>query len=608
MVGIVFGGLFPYQSMSLIWISSILLFLLLFLNTLAVEPGQLTRAFARKWPEAGAVMVLIFLFFPLLLAAASRLLLKDQDFAFGMVVSALAPCALVNPFFARLRGGDGPLSLVNVILSTLLCPFVTVPMLRWLGYESVYLDSRYTLVFLVSLTVLPVLFSFIVVALWPKLSARSLPYLPYMNSLILAVLMFILVGSSVRNLPLRFLIQGDLPVLVVIFLVADFGFYLLIRACAGLFTGAVGAETLALSVSSRNFAVSASLMLFFHPKAALPAAVGLAVHALFFQFLTWKKRGAAIPVVCACFLIFTPPARAAGPPVYLKIRFCLPAYGECTGTTAALAARDLSYFGRESLETEIFVIKGSILKAVSEGKCDAALVSIHEMAALGKSDLKKWRPLYYFLPGDGGGPRVLSKAGAAFTDFKKLGGKTIRAADRFAAAAVERQMAEMDLHKPRMVIQPDTSLAATDLLAGKIDAAVIEDPAAGGLLTSLKFWNLPSDIQGLNDRAAAETPSAFIVTAAGRMVDPALGAFLKAYVGAFAYLDLNPTENMRMLQNNRQFLGLKQDLPAVSRLIFSVNFFTWPKMLPATELTERKKILKVLKTRRPNVHDWLESL
>ena len=38
------------------------------------------------------------------------------------------------------------------------------------------------------------------------------------------------------------------------------------------------------------FAVSASLMLFFHPKAALPSAIGLIVHSLYFQFLVTQPR------------------------------------------------------------------------------------------------------------------------------------------------------------------------------------------------------------------------------------------------------------------------------------------------------------------------------
>jgi len=290
LVGIGFGVVFPYQSMSLIWLSSILLFLLLFLNTLAIEVGQVRLSLSQNWSPSLLALFLIFGLFPLILAAAARLLLKDQDFAFGLVVSALAPCALVNPFFARLRGGDAPLSLVHVILSTLACPFLTLPMLKALGFESVYLDFNYTLLYLASLTILPVGVSLLVARAWPTIQKKMAPALPPLNSLILAMLMFILVGSSLSRVPVRFLSQSDFLVLIAFYLLMDFGFYWGVKYSGRLFFNAATSETLALSVASRNFAVSASLMLFFHPKAALPSAVGLMIHALFFQWLVWRKR------------------------------------------------------------------------------------------------------------------------------------------------------------------------------------------------------------------------------------------------------------------------------------------------------------------------------
>ncbi len=285
------GLAFPYTSLSLIWASSFLLFALLFLNTLAVDKRKLIT-FRSGWLQCVSAQLLIFLFFPVLQTALASLLLRDQDFVFGVAVAALAPCALVNPFFAGQRGGDTGLALLNVIVSTLLCPFVTVPLLALSKLAPVFLDTRYLLVYLSLLTVVPVALSFTVSYFFPKLPSRAAKWLPTGNSLILALLMFILVGSSLNRVPLRLLLNYDFAVLVGLFLFFDFGVFLITFKGAQGFIKKAKAETMALSVSSRNFAVSSSLMLAFHPKAALPSAVGLIIHCFFFQWLLNAKKGA----------------------------------------------------------------------------------------------------------------------------------------------------------------------------------------------------------------------------------------------------------------------------------------------------------------------------
>ncbi|MGE0528297.1 MAG: hypothetical protein AB7G93_16270 [Bdellovibrionales bacterium] len=287
-VGIALGLLFPYQSLSLIWVSSILLFLLLFLNTLSVDSRKIFAVSRNQAWQSLTAQVLIFFIFPVIQTGAAAAILHDPDFVFGVAVSSLAPAALVNPFFAHVRGGDRALALLNVILSTVLSPLLTVPLLFALGLGAVFINSRFLFVYLIGLTALPVLLSFGVTTLWPGAGARIQRILPAANSLILAALMFILVGSSLNRVPVRLLLKGDFPNLLLLFVGIDFGIFIAVRAAAKLFLPIPGAETLALSVATRNFAVSASLMLLFHPKAALPSAAGLIIHCLFFQWLVWR--------------------------------------------------------------------------------------------------------------------------------------------------------------------------------------------------------------------------------------------------------------------------------------------------------------------------------
>lgn len=284
--------LFPYQSLTLTWTSSFLLFLLLFLNTLHVDKKKFAALAVRgsAWTQVALTQFLIFIFFPVVITALALQFLRDPDFAFGVAVATLAPGALVNPFFAGHRGGHAPMALMNVIVSTFLCPFVTVPILALTALSPVFIDTKFLLLYLSLLTVLPLLLSAVVSGIAPRLAKKSANWLPAANSVILASLMFILVGSSLNRVPFRMLISQDLLVLVALFLFIDFGVFALVRWTARAFFNRVESETLALSVATRNFAVTATIMLIFHPKAALPSAIGLLIHTLFFQWLLIGRR------------------------------------------------------------------------------------------------------------------------------------------------------------------------------------------------------------------------------------------------------------------------------------------------------------------------------
>ncbi len=293
--GAILGVLFPYQSLTLTWTSSLLLFLLLFLNTLSIDKKKFLRLSLRRsaWVQCLLAQFLIFVFFPVVFTAVALQFLRDQDFAFGVAVATLAPCALVNPFFAQIRGGDTGLALMNVVVSTLLGPFVTVPMLAVTALSPVFIDTKFLLLYLLLLTVLPLALSALTGAVLPRLAKASAGWLPAGNSLILASLMFILVGSSLNRVPFRMLLNSDLFVLVALFLFLDFGIFALVRWTGRAFFNRPDTETLALSVASRNFAVTATVMLILHPKAALPSAIGLLIHTLFFQWLLSSARKAA---------------------------------------------------------------------------------------------------------------------------------------------------------------------------------------------------------------------------------------------------------------------------------------------------------------------------
>ncbi len=298
-VGVALGTVYPYPAFSLIWLSSFLLFTLLFVNTLSFEWRTVLPMVKGSLPQILSAQVLIFVFFPVVISAAGALLLRDRDYAFGIAVSALAPCALINPFFAERRGGSRDVALINIAISALLSPLLTGLILDLLGFGGIFTAPGAYFRFLALLTVVPILFSWPVGRVLPRVRDILVSQTPLLNSLLLAALIFILTGVSLNRAPLRLLLDSELALVFGFYFLMDFGIYLLVRKTASAFFSSKAAETLALSAGSRNFAVTAALLLTFYPKAALAPAVGLLVHGLFFQWLLLTAPAAQANVSAA---------------------------------------------------------------------------------------------------------------------------------------------------------------------------------------------------------------------------------------------------------------------------------------------------------------------
>jgi BASS family bile acid:Na+ symporter len=213
--------------------------------------------------------------------AIASALLRDHDMVFGVAMSSLAPVALVVPLFLRKNNGDIAFGVLMVVASTLLCPLVLLPLLGLMGMTQSYLDARSLMLYLFPFTIAPVVIGLLVSKFLPRAKKLLSPLTPYVSSTLLGLIMFILVGSAFNRAPIRSWLSGNLVVLTLLMVWMDFGVYWLIRWAWN--------ESAAITIACRNFAVPASLLLFFHPKAALPSAVGLVVHAFFFQWLMSKK-------------------------------------------------------------------------------------------------------------------------------------------------------------------------------------------------------------------------------------------------------------------------------------------------------------------------------
>ena len=284
--GILGGVLFPYQSLNLVWAASILLFFLLLFNVLEVDVLSALSALRGTGKLTALRLALLFGFFPVLQTVAASLVLTDRDHIFGVAMASLAPPALVVPMFLRRRGGNVAGGVSIVVLATLLYPLLLVPMIHMLGFSAIYIDTRALFLYLTLLTVAPVLCAMVFSLLLPRMKLTLLKHVAVLNSLVLGLLMFILVGSALNHVPLRTWRSENAVWLTVLLLWMDFGVYFLLRWTWD--------KDSAILLSCRNFAIPASLLLFFDPKAALAPAIGLVVHAVFFQWLMFKEKASSV--------------------------------------------------------------------------------------------------------------------------------------------------------------------------------------------------------------------------------------------------------------------------------------------------------------------------
>lgn len=577
------GIIFPFQALSLIWTSSILLFFLLFLNTLPVDLKEVRRCLSQRGKESLLTLALIFLFFPLLTAAAARLFIVDQDFAFGLVVSSLAPCALVNPFFAKVRGGDSPLALVNVVVTTLICPFVTIPILFGLGFDLIYLDLTYTVVFLVSLTVLPIGLSLIVARLWPRLPTKWSSTLPLCNSLILSALMFVVVGSSLNKVPLRMLQHNDLLAMCLFFIFSDFGLYVMARYCARLFVQTSSAETFALSVSSRNFAVSASLMLFFHPKAALPSAIGLMVHAAFFQWLLWKKHA---PKLAA--LIFM---SCVGDLSYAqKIRVCIPKGQAVMGVQHALEAEEFGFFSRLGLQVEVAVEAGNLISAVGASKCQVAIAGLDDLLKAPPSELKKSLPMSEFRRLKGP-PRLFTVASSKIYNARDLKNKKIWVGGHEDLAALKKLLQGVNLNLSDVFLEKSGD-PYQRLKEQEVDAAFFSDLYASVARATGTFRALRVARKNQEGDSSFVLHSFLAVNLKFAQSFPeTIPLIRQAFAETYSYLERNPSRQWAALQRRASRIALPKiplDQKIVENLAVQIPNLSFTTLVPTMPNSERE--------------------
>lgn len=281
---IALGLAFPYTALTWMPYGFLFFFALMLAAGFSVAPRRAVH-FRAHAPALLVALFLCFVFLPLLQLTLARFLISDRHYLAGIYFGALAPVAIVAPFFTRAVQGDEEFAHLLMVASSALFPFAAFAMLLTLPLGGLPLDLLPLAKGMVLLVVLPVALSLAANHFLRGLRPRLERFLPLINSACLGALVFILFGSASGRLNFSYASGPELGKLLALGFFQDFGVLLLLAWLAPKFLPPRTARALAVSLSMKNTAISATLLLFYSPNTAVPATLIFVPHALLFGLL-----------------------------------------------------------------------------------------------------------------------------------------------------------------------------------------------------------------------------------------------------------------------------------------------------------------------------------
>lgn len=287
---IVLGVCFPYFALTLIPLAFVFLFLLMIWAGLTID-WSILKTILRQPLKIVFGLTFLFFVFPLIQYGIATVLINDHQFLYGLLFASLTPIAIVAPYFTKVVHGDEALSFLLMITSMLLCPFIAPPLLKLLLGHRIAIQLWPMFKYMTLLITLPLIISYLVSRYTPSVKRRITPHLGLLNMMTLSILIYILWGSAAGRVNLSYTTTGDIVLIVVLVLFQDFGVlfisrWLFARVCSK----RADARAFTISLSMKNVAIAAGLLLFYDPRAALPPAVAFIAHALLFSFIPLFRK------------------------------------------------------------------------------------------------------------------------------------------------------------------------------------------------------------------------------------------------------------------------------------------------------------------------------
>ena len=284
MASIALGVLFPYTAVSMMPLGFVFLFILMVLAGLTIEWGDLPRMLEKPL-DVLVGNILVFVFFPIMTLFLANQLLGDAQLLYGVVFSSMMPVAMVAPFFTGIVGGDKELSFMLMVTSMLASPFVTPFLVEFYLGPVIPISTWFMFKTMIVFIPAPLAISVLVKKFLPYVDRTARNNMTALNIICLSVIIFILFGVSFNRMSLNYVTYGELGALGFLALFQDFGTLLIAGFICSMIYTKKETSSLKVSLSMRNIAIAAGILLFYDPKAALAPAVGFIAHALLFSFI-----------------------------------------------------------------------------------------------------------------------------------------------------------------------------------------------------------------------------------------------------------------------------------------------------------------------------------
>ena len=139
-----------------------------------------------------------------LMPAIALLLTKafglSQELAIGVILVGCCPGGTASNVVTYLSKGDVALSVGMTGLSTLLAPLLTPMLVLLLAGKAIEVDGVGMLLSILEVVIVPILAGFLFKRLFRSTTEKAVAYLPAISSLVIALIVFIIIGKNSEKL------------------------------------------------------------------------------------------------------------------------------------------------------------------------------------------------------------------------------------------------------------------------------------------------------------------------------------------------------------------------------------------------------------------------
>lgn len=189
------GFLFPATAGQITPYTSILLGVIMFGMGLTLTIPDFTMVITHPFPILIGV-VAQYLIMPSLAVFVVWILRLPADVAVGVILVGCAPGGTASNVVAYLAKADVALSVTMTSISTLLAPLLTPLLTAWLAGTYMPVDARSMATSVAQMVLAPVIGGFVVRFLFPTLVDHLLPILPWLSTIVIAIVVAGVVAPS----------------------------------------------------------------------------------------------------------------------------------------------------------------------------------------------------------------------------------------------------------------------------------------------------------------------------------------------------------------------------------------------------------------------------